>query len=237
MIAFGLLDSGFTDTEGRRAVAARRFVLDCNAEIEEGPAEPDELGHGTALAGVVLTRVPSVRLLVAQVFDRRGVAAPAAAAAGLDWLVGQGARVVNMSFGLTQDRAVLAQACARAVKAGVLLVASVPARGPAVYPASYAGVIRATGDARCGDREISHLAEPRADFGALPWLPDGAAHGQRASVAGASVAAARVAAELAAFLAEAPEGGAPDAVARLIADALPLGPQRDHLIGHGSRRQ
>ncbi len=228
MITLGLLDSGLCDGVAAAAAAARRFYLDDGGEVAVGSPGIDSLGHGSALAKLILGRVPAIRLMSAQVFDHRGIAAPAVIAAGLDWLVSEGAQVVNMSFGLTQDRAVLAGACCRAVEAGVLLVASVPAVGPTVYPASYAGIVRATGDARCGDGEISYLGEPRADFGARPWLPGIDEVSGAATIAGASVACARVAAELAALLAAAPERGAA-ALARLIKTATPLGPQREHL--------
>jgi len=159
------------------------------------------------------------------VFDRRGVASPAAAAAGIRWLVAEGARLINLSFGLTQDRAVLAEACAAAVRAGVLLVAATPAMGPRVFPAAYPGMVRATGDGRCRHDEISALDGDRADFGANPRL---AAH-DRAS--GASVAAARVTAALSRLLAAEPGLDNGEMLRRLAAAAAHRGPQREHLEG------
>ncbi len=237
MITFGLLDSGLSENLAARAALARRFHLDDSGDVVIGPPEADSLGHGTALAGLVLDRVPSIRLMSAQVFDRRGIAAPAVIAAGLDWLVSEAVQVVNMSFGLMQDRRVLSAACRRAVEAGVLVVASVPAMGPVVYPASYAGIVRVTGDARCGDGEISYLGGPRAHFGARPWLPGGGAAPGAASIAGASVASARVAAELAALWATAPERGGTEMLTRMVAAASPLGPQREHLCANRAVRE
>lgn len=221
----GLLDSGVGGPLCGPG-AARRFSLDGAGEVAEGPAEADPLGHGTAVAELIVERARGVPLFSAQVFDRRGLTSAAVVAAGLDWLVGQGVRIVNMSLGLTEDRVVLAEACARARAAGVLLVASVPAIGPLVFPAAYPGVVRVTGDARCQGDQIARLDGTRADFGANPW-PDGIRGGGhpdgRPRIAGASVAAARVSGSLARLLVS--EGSGEAACQALAATAAHRGPQ------------
>ncbi|HYG90059.1 MAG TPA: S8 family serine peptidase [Azospirillum sp.] len=172
-VVIGVLDSGMDADQAR---AACRFAAGADGEVLSGPAGPDHLGHGTAIAGLILREMPTAVLLSAQVFDERGLATPAAVAAGLRWLVGQGARLVNMSFGLVDDRAVLRQACREAVEAGVLVVASVPAIGPQVFPAAYPGIVRVTGDARCTGGEIAAIDSLRVDFGANPWAGPASTH-------------------------------------------------------------
>ena len=81
---------------------------------------------------------------------------------------------------------------ADALAAGLILIASTPARGAPVYPAAYPGVLRVTGDARCGPGELSALGVP-ADYGACVRDVDG-------SPGGASLAAAHVTGLLAAGL-------------------------------------
>jgi hypothetical protein len=76
----------------------------------------------------------------------------------------------------------------------VLLVAASPARGPAVFPAAYPGVLRVCGDARCGPGDVSGLGGEPADFGACPRAVG-------VAVAGASAAAAHVSGIVAAWLA------------------------------------
>lgn len=220
----GLLDSGIADHLLPAAVAARRFEQDRDQMVQVRPAEPDRLGHGTVMAELILRQTPAARLLVAQVFDGRAVATPAAVAAALSWLIGAGARVVNMSLGLRDDREVLRDACRMAVAAGVSVVASVPAIGPTVYPAAYPGIVRVTGDGRCSGAEVAALGGDRADFGASPW-PAGAS-GRTVAVAGASVAAARISGHLAALFAADAGMTAAQAVAALAARAAHRGPQR-----------
>jgi len=203
-VTVGLIDSGLAPDLAPGARAARRFFLDASDDIQIGAVQDDALGHGSRLARIIRDHAPDAVLLNAQVFTDRLTATPAAIAAALDWLAERGAALISMSFGLRADRPVLARAVARAVDAGVLLVAASPARGAPVFPAAYAGVIRVTGDARCGAGEISALATRQADFGACVRAPANAA--DTPPIAGASFAAAHVSGLLAQWLAS---GGEP----------------------------
>lgn len=183
----------------------------------ERAAEPDVSGHGSALAQLILAGPAPVALLNAQVFSTTGMTSPVVIAAGLEWLLEHGARLINLSFGLHQDRPVLARACRRALDCGVVLIAASPARGAPVYPSAYPGVLRITGDARCTPDELSHLASIQADFGACP-------QGTTPAAGGASLATARVTARVAEYLAN---GGERDGVFDHLRDlARYHGPER-----------
>lgn len=197
-VRVGLVDTGLgavPDASVSQAlITTRGFVWDGEKEaVAETQAQNDTLGHGSALAATVATTAPGVKLLMAQVFFQQWQTRPAQVAAAIDWLCASGARVINLSLGLRSDRPVLHQACDRALAAGVILVASSPARGEAVFPAAYNGVIRATGDARCDRDEISWLDSPQADVGGCVAAVCG-------SVAGASVGAAYISAHIARYL-------------------------------------
>jgi len=203
LVPVGLVDSGLEPALAGTVHAGRRFSLDGQGYVQIEAPQEDVLGHGSRLAGIILDHAADAVLLNAQVFTDRLTATPAAIAAALDWLVESGAALISMSFGLRQDRPVLARAVARAVEAGVSLVAASPARGARVFPAAYPGVIRVTGDARCGAGELSALGTAQADFGACVRAAQGPAG--TAPIAGASFAAAHVSGLLARWLAS---GGA-----------------------------
>jgi subtilisin family serine protease len=161
-----LIDSGLDPASPFHAVRACRFV-DAGRAVGTTPVLPDQLGHGSMMAKVVGSGA-SLALLNAQVFGETLTTTAACVAAALDWAVGEGAHLIHLSLGLREHREVLANSVANAVAARCLVVASTPARGEMSFPARYPGVIRATGDARCGVDEISSLASPQADFGACP---------------------------------------------------------------------
>lgn len=213
-VRVGLLDSGVDPPLRDRLIAAKSFIPNRDGVISQ-PLVADPTGHGTVMAEMLLA-VPGVELLGAQVFTRTGPTSPAVIAAGLGWLLGQGVQLVNMSFGLRQDRAVLRDACARAINAEVILLAASPARGAPVWPAAYPGVLRISGDARCAADELSDLASAQADFGACP-------QGGDPRTGGASLATVRVMARVAEYLAAGGESG--DIVAHLRELACYHGPE------------
>lgn len=187
-ITVALVDGGIPATADWPVIA--RAVFGAGAPSPAGQA------HAQALAMLIAQQAPQAGLLDARVFGHDGPASASAVAEGVDWCVAHGARVINLSLGLREDRPSLQTACARALAAGVVLVASTPARGGAVYPAAYAGVVAVCGDARCEDRSHSLLEAPRL-LGAAPFAP-----GRRPG--GASFAAARISALIAARLASEP---------------------------------
>ncbi len=190
-IRVGLLDSGVDAENAHLLHARRRFALEPSGATVESPALDNPNGHGSAIGRIIAALAPTVQLLDAQVFDARGAASPAAVASALRWLTDQGARLVNMSFGLIEDREILRQACAQVRDAGVVMLASAPARGPRVFPASYPGVISVSADGRCAGREVSFLGGEPADFGACPTAPEGH-HRSRLTGGGSSYAVARI---------------------------------------------
>lgn len=189
MIRVGLIDSGI-DPGLQRHVAAM-------AAFTGAPLSADELGHGTTVARLVLSHAPDARLLVAQAFGPRARATPESVAGALDWLRRERADLVNLSLGMARDRPVLQAAVEAALRAGIVLIASTPARGAPVFPAACPGVIRATGDARCAPSEVSRLGGAPADYGACPNDSEG-------RPGGASLASAHLTGHLAHAMARDP---------------------------------
>ena len=216
MILVGIADSGI-DGPAAASVRARADFSDQGSSASENTMR-DGARHGSAI-GAVIAAIDGVALLDARIFDARLRAGTAQAAAAIDWLVARGARILNLSFGMREDDRLLREACHRALEAGVLIVASVPARGEPVFPGSYPGVIRATGDARCTDGAISWLGTAQADAGGAPRTPCG-------RVAGASAGCAHVSAALARLMVQCPEAGRQALLEALRASARHHGPER-----------
>lgn len=186
----GMVDSGHAPQQAALVQAARSFRLGTDALLEE-PGAADRLGHGTAVLEALALPPGSIRCCVAQVFAERWQTSPLQVAAAVHWLTEQGVALINLSLGLRHHRPLLREACARAQAAGVVLCASSPAQGEAVYPASYPGVLRITGDARCAPGQWSWLGSAQADFGA-PVSAGG--------LAGASLACATLSGQIARYL-------------------------------------
>ena len=215
----GIVDSGLDAQRSIPVIAQRRFTDDGTNVVDSEPVV-DSLDHGTRVAYVIHSAARPCELLMAQALDASGASTPAAIAAAIRWLLSQEVQLLHLSLGLRQDRAPLAQAIQAAVEAGVLVVASSPARGEKTYPAAYAGVIAATGDARCAVEDISDLGAANADFGGCVQSQIDA----RSEKRGASIGAAHVSRFIVSHL---PLGlKVPDARSQLAARAAYRGRER-----------
>lgn len=213
-VRVGVVDSGWPASLKDRVEMARSFVA-------EGGDAQDRIGHGSRVLQAIAAQAPEARLCVAQVFGEALRTDGATVARALDWLVDQGAAVINLSLGVRQDHPPLRAACARAQAQGCLVIASTPARGEPVFPAGYPGVVRVMGYARCAPGQHSALLLPHADFGACVLPPDG-----DRMHAGASLGCAHLSGRVAALL----DGGVArkrEAVWQALVDAASFhGPER-----------
>jgi subtilisin family serine protease len=201
-VKVGIVDSGVSPAQ-RGTLAACVGIAASASGVERAVAHDDAVGHGTAVAQIILSEAPHAQLVSAQAFAGPRQANAACVAAAIDWCIEQRVRIVNLSLGLATDEAVLSAACRAAVAHGAILIAAFPARGASVYPAAYPGVLAVSGDARCDPGVWSVIEEHRL-YGAAPFAADGLTPG------GASYAAARLSARAARFLASWPTAGADD---------------------------
>lgn len=201
-------------------------------------AKPD---HGTAIASLLVGQpgrgpaglLPRAELLSAEVFGQRQgrpVTGALEIATALDWLVEEGADVVNASLAGPPNR-VLELAVAGVRRKSVPIVAAAGNAGPdaaPAYPAAYPGVLAAT----AVDRDLAIYR--RANQGsyvtfAAPGvdLPLALQDGRTRQVSGTSYAAVFLTAAVAGLRGR-------DIEATLAAEALDLGPPgRDPVFGWG----
>ena len=187
----------------------------------------DPRGHGTHVAGII---AGPARIMAVRVLGPRGTGSAAQLAAGLDYAVAHGARIVNVSAGYYPRSALLLAALQRAGAAGVLVIAAAGNGGedldrePA-FPAAFdlPNLISvAAADARGGlfswsARGSSSVTLAAPGGSTRSALPRGR-HGRRS---GTSVAAAKVSRAAAALLAAHPQAGVAELRAALVDGARP----------------
>jgi membrane-anchored mycosin MYCP len=161
-VRVAVLDSGVDadHPQLRGQVATGRDFLHGDASGRQ-----DCVGHGTAVASLIAARpvegaglrglAPGATIVPVRVSEQTdtepgssGPVSPARFAAAIDWAVDEGgADVITMSLVMTDDDDRVRAAVARAVAAGVIVVAAAGNRGrpdeanPRPYPASYPDVI------------------------------------------------------------------------------------------------
>lgn len=212
MLKIGIIDSGLP--------ASCSFPIFATQDFTNASSTIDQLGHGTAITNVIGCN-NSVDIVSARVFHDKLVCTPSQVAEAIQWLISMNVDLINMSFGLRNDRSVLRDSCEQALNNNIILVAAAPSQGEPVYPSNYKGMIRATGDARCKPGEISWLNSNQADFGGYSGRP-------HFGPAGASVGCASVTASIAQVKAQYPHYDQDSMIKRLMQKSSYQGSQSNN---------
>jgi hypothetical protein len=243
-VRMGMLDTRVENTDWlRQATLTRRpFLNDTSARQPDVPASP---AHGTAIASLVASVAPQVRLYAAEVMAARGdrtVTNSYRLIQGVDWLLGHQVRAINMSLAGRPD-VNLATTVDELMRRDVVVIAAAGNQGhgaPPAYPAAYAvahaGMLAVTAvdvQGQLYDQANRGGYVSAAAPGVQIWVPAAGAMGAR-YVSGTSYASAYATGAVARWLATYPGQSASTATRRLRDTARDLGPTgRDESFGDG----
>jgi len=192
-------------------------------------------GHGTLCAGLIAAVAPDAMIMPLRVFDDNGNADAFTIARAIRYAVQNGANVINMSFGMTSEFAVVKDAVKFAIDHGVTVVASAGNADTNVqqFPAGFNGVMGIA---------ATDLNDKKADFSNFGKSIDVDAPGVNiisaypggyyAVVSGTSFSAPFVAGEVA-LLRSASTKNADKAVAKGAVNIDSLNPNFAHELGSG----
>lgn len=127
-----------------RVLPGRDMVADDTVPQDEGPGLG--WGHGTHVAGIVAHMAPASKILPVRVLDSNGRGNTFVLAYAIEWAVGQGADVINLSLGADFDSAVLSDTIQAAIAQGVVVVAAAGNDNSTAphHPADLPGVLSVT---------------------------------------------------------------------------------------------
>lgn len=113
------------------------------AAILEGDPLPSHFGHGTMVAGLIHLFAPSAKIMPLKAFNADGTANVSNIVSAIYYATDHGARIINMSFELSQISDALLRAVNYATRKGVICIASAgnDSQEALVYPAAYGNVI------------------------------------------------------------------------------------------------
>ena len=113
------------------------------AAILEGNPLPSHFGHGTMVAGLIHLFAPSAKIMPLKAFNADGTADVSNIVSAIYYAADHGARIINMSFELSQISDALLRAVNYATRKGVICIASAgnDSQQALVYPAAYGNVI------------------------------------------------------------------------------------------------
>ena len=146
-IDIAILDSGIDFSSDINVVDVKDFVDEGN----ELNIFSDITGHGTSIAGIIASSGETeaveginsnVNIYSARILDENNNAPISRVVDAIYWAIEKEVKIINISFGTTEDNEVLKKAVSDAVNKGILVVASAGNTGDKVlYPAAYDGVL------------------------------------------------------------------------------------------------
>ena len=113
------------------------------AAMLDGNPLPSHFGHGTMVAGLIHLVAPTAKIMSLKAFNADGTANVSNISAAIYYAADQGARIINMSFELSQISDALLRAVNYATRKGVICIASAgnDSQQSLVYPAAFGNVI------------------------------------------------------------------------------------------------
>lgn len=210
-VTVAIIDSGingFHPHVGGIASGVTFSTADDGAVVREDGA-PDEIGHGTAIAGVVRLHAPAARLTALKIFKNDLTASMAALIAAMEWAVSARPQIIHLSLGTTLERYLepLRSVCQEAAARNAIVVAAARSADDQIYPAVFETVIGVYQNPACPPESLIHHQGAPVNFGAhgqprpIPGLP------QDRNFRGSSFAAAHVTGRVAGFLEDHPDAG------------------------------
>jgi len=168
-----VIDSGIEAGHPRVGPVTSGLALSYDPDAEDlvrrepGP-HADLFGHGTACAGIIRAVAPDCRLHSVRVLGERLTGKGVVFAAGLEWAIESGFRVVNMSLSTGREDyfALFHELADRAYFAGVMLVCAVNNVPAPSYPSQYASVFSVAAHEARDPFGIDYNPSPPVEFGA-----------------------------------------------------------------------
>ncbi len=197
-LRIGIVDTGVNPWHShvRGRVSGWRIFVGPDGTLCEDRDFRDLVGHGTAVAGVIREALPAAEIVAIRVFDGGATTYPSLVARGVLRAAAEGCGFVNISVSLPPPGAdVLAAACASAIEAGCVVVASARADRPGWLPAALPGVYAVTADDSLAFGEVRRSGATRLAAPGRPRDLDRAS--SHANLRGPSFACARALVHLA----------------------------------------
>lgn len=211
-IKIAIIDSGINPWHShvQGVAGGTSFQLHASGKIIEGADFSDELGHGTAIAGIIREKNLQAKIYAVKIFHQILEAPAALLMTALQWAIRTRVNIVHLSLGTEQQqyRADLKRLCRDAFKKDIVIIAATRALKDRIYPAVFDEVIGVFWNHDCENGSLRYYPESPVEFGAygrprsLPGMP------QELNFSGSSFAAAHVTAMTSALLEPNPRAGA-----------------------------
>jgi hypothetical protein len=138
-ISIAQIDSGINEWHPHtgKIAGGAAFQVDAGGRILLTCDHTDQLGHGTAVAGVLNEQVPEAELWSLKIFHDTLTAHIEVLCAAIEWCIEAKIDFINLSLGVRRDIGEFQQVCAQAAAAGVIIVAACDEQNGLLWPGCY----------------------------------------------------------------------------------------------------
>ena len=148
------------------------FKLDGNHKAVKDADFSDNIGHGTAIAGVIRKSVPHSTLYAVKIFQKDLRASGSLLIEGLEWAVCRQIKIIHLSLGTKSEqyKADLKELCQKAYSKNLIVLAAGRTPDDSVFPASFQGCYRCLPAKRdCEPGMMTYHPGSDIEFGACGW--------------------------------------------------------------------
>lgn len=133
------IDSGINEWHPHvgRVAGGIAFQVNEEGKIVTAAGYQDDLGHGTAVAGVIKEQVPDAEILAVKIFHDQLFSYIEVLCVAIEWCIEQEVDFINLSLGVKTDLDSLQFICAKANEAGVMIVSACDEQNALYWPGYY----------------------------------------------------------------------------------------------------
>lgn len=163
------IDSGINEWHPHvgKVVAGISFHVNKDGKIYLEGDYSDELGHGTAVAGVLKEQVPDAELLAVKIFHKNLLTYIEVLCAAIEWCIDAKVDFINLSLGVRRDVDEFHQICDQAVQEGVMIVTACDEKNGLLWPGYYDSVFGVKAGENCSSEIFYYNPNDKISFLAL----------------------------------------------------------------------
>jgi subtilisin family serine protease len=210
-VKIGIIDSGINPWHSHVGgiEGGIAFHLESEARVTSSSDFSDELGHGTAIAGIIREKAPFSRLYAVKIFHQSLSAPLSLLKAALTWSIEEKMKIIHLSLGLkgSENEGGLKELCERAFQQNIIIVAAARNADDLIWPAAFETVIGVYWLREAEADSLVYHPEKKIEFGAYGWPRPLPGYPSKFNFSGSSFAAAHVTGRVAQVLENNPGAG------------------------------
>jgi subtilisin family serine protease len=163
-ISVAVIDSGIDETH----VKLKKNIVDYANFASDSKTKEDLVGHGTHIAGVILSEAPSATIIPIKFTDGR-LGKLSDLLRALDYAIAKDADIINLSLGIAENSRFLEEKINKALKNNIVIVAAAGNQNSdqKFYPAAQQDVISVAGLNKKGEKMFSSNYGDWIDFAVI----------------------------------------------------------------------